>query len=100
MIRHIVMWRLQEQAHGNDRATNARLIREKLEALRGRIPGLLAIEVGTDFSATEQSADLVLTTTHESRAALDAYQTHTEHQAVVPFIRAACCERRVVDYEA
>lgn len=99
MIRHIVMWRLQEQAHGNDQATNARLIRDTLEALRGRIPGLLALEVGIDFSATEQSADLVLMTTHESRAALDAYQAHPEHQAVVPFIREACRERRAVDYE-
>ena len=46
MIKHIVVWRLREAAHGNDRATNARLIREKLEALRGQIPGLLKLEVG------------------------------------------------------
>ena len=40
MIKHIVMWRLQETAHGNGKAKNALLIKEKLEALRGRIPGL------------------------------------------------------------
>ena len=36
MIKHIVAWRLKESALGNDKAANARLVREKLEALRGR----------------------------------------------------------------
>ncbi len=56
MIKHIVMWRLKDSALGNKKAGNARLVREKLEALRGRIPGLLRLEVGLDFSATENSA--------------------------------------------
>ena len=74
MIHHIVAWRLKDSALGNDKATNARLIREKLEALRGQIPGLLHIEVGFDFSATETSADILLLTEFESRAALAAYR--------------------------
>lgn len=99
MIKHIVVWRLKESAHGNDRATNARLVKEMLESLRGRIPGLLAIEVGVDFSRTENSADIVLYSEFASRAALDAYQSHPEHQAVMPFILEARAERRMVDYE-
>ena len=46
MVKHIVLWRLKDNAHGNDLQTNAYLIKEKLEGLRGRIPGLLTIEVG------------------------------------------------------
>jgi len=99
MIKHIVMWRLKDSVHGNDRATNARLIKDMLEALQGRIPGLLKIEVGMDYSATETSADLVLVSEFESRAALDAYQIHDAHKAVVPFIKEAASERRLVDYE-
>ena len=49
MIKHIVMWKLKDEAHGNDKATNAKLIKEKLEALSGKIDGLLKIEVGIDF---------------------------------------------------
>ena len=98
MIKHIVMWRLKDHAHGNDRATNARHIKQKLEALHGRIPGLLEIEVGFDFSATEASADVVLYSVFESRAALDAYVVHPEHQAVVPFVKEASSQRIVVDY--
>lgn len=99
MIKHIVMWRLKDSAHGNDKATNARLIKEKLEALAGRIPELKRIEVGIDFSATEMSDDVVLYSEFADRTGLDTYQAHPEHQAVLPFIREAISQRRLVDYE-
>ena len=60
MIKHIVLWRLKEAEHGNDRQTNATLIKEKLTALRGRIPGMIALEVGFDFSRGDSSCDVVL----------------------------------------
>ena len=100
MLKHIVMWRLKDNAHGNDKTTNARLMKEKLEALMGRIPELKKIEVGIDFSATEMSDDVVLYSEFEDQAALDAYQIHPEHQAVVAFIREAVTSRRLVDYIA
>ena len=99
MIKHIVAWRLKESALGNDKATNARRMQEKLEALRGRIPGLLRLEVGRDFSATENSSDLVLVTEFATRADLAAYQVHPEHKAVGTFVREVVAERRLVDYE-
>lgn len=99
MIKHIVMWRFKDTAHGNDRGTNALLAREKLEDLRGRIPGLLSIEVGLDFSATANSADVVLVCEFADLAALQRYQSHPLHQAVVPFVAEAASERRLVDYE-
>lgn len=99
MIKHIVLWRLKKSAHGNDKATNVGLIKEKLEALNGRIPGLLKIEVGIDFSGSETSGDIVLYSEFESREALDGYQVHPEHKAIMPFIMGARSERRMVDYE-
>ena len=89
MVKHIVMLRLKDSAHGNDKLTNARLIKQKLEALRGQIPGILPLEVGLDWSATDSSADLVIYSEFESRAALDGYQGHPAHQAVLPFIAEA-----------
>jgi hypothetical protein len=50
------MWHLKEHAQGNSRETNAQLVKQKLESLRGRIPGMLKIEVGVDFSATADSS--------------------------------------------
>ena len=99
MIKHIVMWRLKDHAEGNDKTANAQLIKSKLEALRGQIEGVLAIEVGIDFSATEASADVVLYSEFTDRAALAAYQAHPAHQAVVAFIKEVVNTRHLVDYE-
>lgn len=100
MIKHIVMWRLKDRAEGSDRAANARLVKEKLEALAGQIPGLLRLEVGIDFEGGDQAADVVLYSEFASREALAAYHHHPAHEAVKPFIAAVRSERRVVDYEA
>ena len=99
MIKHIVMWRLKDHAEGNDKMTNAQLMKSKLETLRGQIDGVLAIEVGIDFSATEASADVVLSSDFTDRAAWAAYQAHPAHQAVVAFIKEVVSARHLVDYE-
>ncbi len=98
MVKHIVMWRLKEEAHGNDKVTNARLIKEKLEALNGQISGLIRLEVGIDFLG-EGNLDVVLCSELENRKALDTYQNHPLHQALLPFVKEAVTERKAVDYE-
>ncbi len=99
MIKHIVIWRLHEQAEGNDKATNANIIKEKLEALNSEIPGLIKLEVGIDFLHSEQSGDLVLYSELESKDALSNYQQHPLHVEAGAFIKACCGSRTVVDYE-
>jgi GR25 family glycosyltransferase involved in LPS biosynthesis len=99
MVKHIVMWRLKEHAHGNDLQTNAYLIKEKLEGLRGKISGMIAIEVGIDFSRSDSAYDVVLYSEFVDREALRVYQINPEHQALIPFIGEASKDRRVVDYE-
>ena len=97
-FKHIVMWTLHESANGNDKATNAQLAKQALEALNGQIPGLLALEVGIDCIQGAGSFDLVLVAELESRAALDIYQDHPQHQAVLPLIRSITSQRAAVDY--
>jgi hypothetical protein len=99
VVKHLVFWRLKPEARGQTAAENARDIKERLEGLRGRIPGMLKIEVGLDFSRTDDSCDLALYSEFKSRVALDAYQAHPEHKAVMPFILEARAERQLVDYE-
>ena len=98
MVKHIVMWKLKEEAHGNDKATNARLIKEKLEALDGQIEGLLKIEVGIDFLGGT-NFDVVLYSELSSEEALDTYQNHPLHQALLPFIKESVIDRKAVDYK-
>ena len=100
MIHHIVAWRLKDSALGNDKAANARLLKEKLEALPAQIPVLRSLAVGLDFSATENSSDVVLVTSFATKADLAAYQVHPAHKAVGLFVREVVAERRLVDFEA
>ncbi|MCF8255458.1 MAG: Dabb family protein [Bacteroidia bacterium] len=100
MIKHIVFWKLKDEANGLSKIENAKAIKEKLEALNGQIEGLIRLEVGMDFLGSAESADLVLFSEFENKEALDYYANHPLHKAVMPFIAEARSERRVVDYEA
>jgi hypothetical protein len=55
MIKHIVMWKLHETANGNTKSVNAQLIKEKIESLRGKIPGLLKVEVGLNYKSSDHA---------------------------------------------
>lgn len=99
MIKHIVLWKLKEEANGLSKEQNAAEIKLKLESLGGKIEGLLKIEVGFDFLHSAESADIVLYSEFENREALDFYQQHPLHKAIMSFIAEARSERRVVDYE-
>lgn len=100
MLKHVVMWRLKDEAEGADRATNARRVKTALESLRGRIPGLVHLEVGIDVERSSAAFDVVLVSEFESAAALAAYQVHPDHVKVAELIGRVRSERAVVDYEA
>jgi hypothetical protein len=99
MVKHIVLWRLKDFAEGADKASNAGHIKVGLEGLRGRIPGLVAIEVGVNFEPSPAAFDVALYSVFESREALAAYQAHPEHAKVADFILRVRSERVVADYE-
>ena len=99
MVKHIVMWKLKEEAEGRSREENAGVIKEALEALNGEIDGLLKMEVGIDISGTDSSADIVLYSEFISKKALDEYQVNPKHEAVKPLVGKTTCERQMVDYE-
>ena len=99
MVKHIVFWKLKAELAGAQREQVLKRIKEGFEALQGVIPGLTHIEIGVDFSESGDSGDIVLYSEFESRAALDGYQNHPGHLAMVPIVREWRVERRVVDYE-
>jgi hypothetical protein len=99
MIKHIVLWKLHDFANGNTKEENALLIKEKLESLKGKIPGLLKVEVGFNYKVSENAADIVLYSEFDSKKSEAEYQTHPEHKKFVEFISSCRYERRVIDYE-
>ena len=98
MVRHVILWKLKEMPETEKAAVKAG-IKAGLEGLAGQIPGLLRLEVGRDFSATENSSDVVLVTAFATKADLAAYQIHPAHKAVGVFVREVVSERRMIDYE-
>jgi hypothetical protein len=99
MIKHIVCWKLLNRTTPLEENRDALMIKTALEDLRGKIPGLLHLELGLDFSGKDSAGDIVLYTEFESREALRAYQEHPAHVQVGKIVRPRTCERRMIDYE-
>jgi hypothetical protein len=94
MIRHVVLWRLKS----ND-SDSFHAIRSALEAQQHRIPGLVRVEVGRNFSGSRRAVDLALVCDFESRAALEAYHRHPAHMEIRAIVDPLVDEHWIVDYE-
>ena len=71
-------------------------IKEGLEGLKGKIPGLVDIKVNTSGRLASSTADLMLDSTFESEEALKGYSKHPEHvlvadSKVCPFTASRAC---------
>lgn len=99
MIKHIVMWKLKDQAEGADRLANAREMKRRLDECAHIVPGILAFEVTLAQPGLEATYDVVLYSEFEDRQALADYANHPTHQALVPFIGAVREARQCMDYE-
>ena len=98
MIKHIVMWNARG-ATPEERRNALRFLKSRFEGLRGRIPGLLRLEVGVDTSRIDYACDVVLYSEFESQHALDAYATHPEHLRVRDELDGLRVARHQVDYD-
>lgn len=100
MIKHIVMWKLQDEAEGKTKKENALIIKEKLEALVGVIDEIKYLEVGININEEDSMAyDACLITEFEDFDALNRYQVNPEHKKVSSFVRGVCVTRTIVDFE-
>ncbi len=99
MIKHIVIWKLKDEFNPEEKKQAALKAKEVLEELNGKIPEIITLEVGIDFSNSDQSGDIVLYSEFSSKEALNAYQEHPLHIAVKPYIGSIRSSRQVIDYE-
>ncbi|NDV62588.1 Dabb family protein [Puniceicoccales bacterium CK1056] len=100
MITHLVFFRMLPEAEGSTGEENAAELVEMLMKLPGKIPELVKLEAGRDFSRTPASFDVGLLTQFENKEDLETYRIHPEHQKVVKFVQKTTSERAVVDYES
>lgn len=81
MVKHIILWTLKDTLSDEEKIAVKKGIKEGLEGLKGKIPGLLEIHVETEGLASS-NADLMLDSSFEDEAALKGYAVHPEHVAV------------------
>ena len=96
MVKHIILWKLKSE-HNTPEVKQG--IKNGLEGLIGKIPGLTEISVQT--SCLESSnADVMLYSVFEDEESLKGYATHPEHVFVAnTFVRPFTETRLCLDFE-
>lgn len=99
MVKHIILWQLKDELSVAEKEEAKKGIKEGLEALAGKIPGLLDIHVQIEGLASS-NADVMLDSSFEDESALKGYAVHPEHVAVAdgkvrPYTKTRAC----LDYE-
>lgn len=98
MVKHVILWTLKEEFSEEEKKTIKAGIKEGLEGLQGKIPGLLEIKVNTE-GLPSSNADLMLDSLFESEDALKGYAVHPEHVAVADGkVRPYTAVRSCLDY--
>lgn len=100
MVKHVIIWKLKEEIQGEDKTKVLAEMKEHLEALVGKVPGLLRLEIITKPLASS-NGDVMLDSELENEEALKGYQSHPDHVAVAnAYVRPYTEVRLCMDYEA
>lgn len=98
MVKHIILWQLNDDLSPEEKKSAAEAIRDGLEGLAGQIDGLLDIHVTIEPMATS-THDIMLDCTLKDAEALAGYAVHPAHVKVKDGIIAASTHGRVcIDY--
>lgn len=100
MVKHIILWKLKDELKTKEKEKVLAGIKENLEGLYGKIPGLTSINIIIKPLASSNT-DVMMDSTFEDENALKLYQTHPEHVKVADtYVRPYTASRSCLDYEA
>lgn len=99
MVKHIILWQLKEELKGEEKEQVKNNMKAYLEALVGKVPGLISMQIVID-GLESSNADVMLDSTLEDEAALKGYAVHPEHVAAADtYVRPFTAVRTCMDYE-
>ena len=99
MIKHVILWTLKNEYSEEEKDQIKLGIKQNLEGLLGKIPGLSEIKVNID-GLSSSNADLMLDSTFENVEALKNYAVHPEHVHVADtYVRPFTATRSCLDFE-
>lgn len=95
MVKHVILWQLKDELSDEEKMNVKAGIKTGLEALKGKIPGLIDIKVEVEPLASS-NADVMLDSAFENEEALKNYAVHPEHVAVAdgkvrPYTKTRVC---------
>lgn len=95
MVKHVILWQLKDELSAEEKRVIKAEMKESLEGLVGKVPGLLEVKVQIEGLASS-NAEVMLDTTLTDEAALKGYAVHPEHVAVAdskvrPFTKTRMC---------
>lgn len=97
MVKHVILWTLKEEIKDKDAVKSA--AKETLEALVGKIDGLVSLKVNIDPMSTS-NVDMMLDSEFVSADALRVYATHPDHVvAADTYVSPYTASRSCMDYE-
>lgn len=100
MVKHIILWTLKSELSDEEKQQVKRDIKQGLEGLVGKVPGLIDVTVHIDRRLDSSNADIMLDSTLESAEALKGYATHPDHVAVANGkVRPYTALRSCLDFE-
>lgn len=100
MVKHIILWKLKEELSEQEKNEVKKGIKQGLESLVGKVPGLVDVHVQIDGLLASSNADVMLDSTLESAEALKGYAVHPEHVAVASTkVRPYTAQRTCIDFE-
>lgn len=99
MVKHIILWTIDEKFSAEEKQKIMSEAKRELEALKGKVPGLLDIKLQTE-KLSSSNADMMLDSTLESEEALKGYQVHPDHVAAANnYVRPYTSQRLCLDFE-
>lgn len=103
MIRHVVMWKLKEEAEGASKSKNAEKMKLILEGLKTSIEEIKNVEVGINITKEDEEPgeafDVVLISDFETELDYTMYTRNAQHKKAIKFINSVIEERFFVDYK-
>ena len=92
------MWKFKPEIEDDKKPAIKQAMSENLQALVGKVPGLLTVEF-VDVPLASSTHDIALVTTLESAEDIKVYATHPEHVYVADtYVRPFVTERACLDY--
>lgn len=98
MVKHIVLFKLKEEAPAERKQEAMHAFKQAIEALPAKIPFVRKVEVGLNINPGE-SWHIALYSEFDSLEDVKAYAAHPDHVAAAALLADVKESRACVDYE-